>query len=291
MSITTWDYSKVFSYYPELNTYVINPIYQMIATAQYNIPMIMGVMMQVVAFAVSMREVHPYLRSTWRVKVERLDNSCDYLYKYRFNIVDKPYMVVMQAGNKVDHTAYAKFAHDLTAKMRGKVFVVLPQIKYGMAYVEPADPNRFYDMFEDDINGWFLGGHSAGAQASTIYKAEEFDILSNHTKPLKGLFLIASLPKANLTTKDIPIKYVLASEDPYIPWQTIITPEWQAQNCPPEDPLTKAGCSVSVIPGANHEQFAYYHSNFPSSPSNITRSEQTRQTVNLIKDWIESIIE
>lgn len=292
----TWEYYKVFEYYPALKTMVVDPIVNMITTGIYNIPFILMMMMQFMEISISLNEVHKYTESRKNIKVINMEpvmgpggltRQQAYVYKYKNSNIEKPHLLVFQAGNKVDHKAYAAFAYKITKAMKGEIITVLPKIKFGMAYIEPQTPNQYYEFFKDDISGWFLGGHSAGGSGSTIFKLEQMD--SGH--PLKGILLHAALPiKPMNGIQNFPIKIIAGSLDNQTPIQLIQSEEWQFANCPIDPVLNKTMCDISVIEGGIHNQFGWYASNFPTPPTTLTLKQQTKKIVIETKKWLKTLI-
>ncbi len=170
--------------------------------------------------------------------------------------------LIFYPGGKVEYSAYTPLMNRL-AESGIDCFLVDMPVNLAFFGVDKAD-----EIIEtNDYNKWFIGGHSLGGVAASMYA-------SNHD--LDGLILLASYPTEEI---DEPTLSVYGSEDGVLDMEKYE----DSKDLLPEDH------SEVVIEGGNHAQFGDYGEQEGDGVATITADEQQDATVSAILEFVSSL--
>ncbi len=215
-----------------------------------------------------------FLRLNHTAKDEMFDHlENDYVETSDYFMIDVDEYIatlVYYPGGLVSAEAYLLQA-DLLA--REGIRVIIPKMPLNLAIL---DRYVFTEIHQDDGKPWILAGHSLGG-ASAAYVAQE------HSSLLKGLIFLAAYPPSSvdLSTSDIPVLSIVASEDGVIDWERF---EVTKSLLPPDTQYVE-------IEGGNHAQFGFYGPQRGDFEATITTIKQHEQQTALMIDFIHSIID
>jgi hypothetical protein len=171
--------------------------------------------------------------------------------------------LIFYPGGKVDPVAYAPVLRELARA--GLLVVVTPMpLKTAFLGVDRADEAM---AAFPQIQTWYLGGHSLGGVAASLYAEHSAD-------KLQGLLFWASYPVADLSALELPVLSIYARGDV----QT--TREEIADN----RELLPADTRYIEIEG-NHWQFGHFSSDLHQAPPAVSRSEQQAAIVTATLDF------
>ena len=118
----------------------------------------------------------------------------------------------------------------------------------------------------NNIENWYIGGHSLGGAMAASYAAK-------HQDNLKGVVLLAAYPTKEL---DIPVLSIYGSEDGVLNREKYKDSIGMAKNL-----------SEIIIDGGNHAQFGNYGEQSGDNKSKISSEKQWNQTTNEILNFIK----
>ena len=167
--------------------------------------------------------------------------------------------LIFYPGGKVEYSAYAPLMSRL-AESGIDCFLVDMPANLAFFGVDKADEI----IANNDYNKWFIGGHSLGGVAASMYAADH---------DLDGLILLASYPTEEI---DEPVLSVYGSEDGVLDMEKY------------EDAkkLLPDGFTEVVIAGGNHAQFGNYGEQDGDGTATVTADQQQDETVNAIIEFI-----
>lgn len=166
---------------------------------------------------------------------------------------------IFYPGGKVEALAYAPLMKKLSD--RG-LMVVLVEMPFNLAVFDTDAADMVIGEFED-IDNWFIGGHSlGGAMASSYLEKTEYEY--------EGLVLLGAYSLGEL---DIPILAMVGSEDGIIDQEKVEDLE---------NPV--------IIQGGNHGNFGNYGFQKGDGKGSLSREEQQNITVEAILKFIRSNI-
>lgn len=164
---------------------------------------------------------------------------------------------IFYPGGKVEALAYAPLMKKLADRGLTAVLVEMP---FNLAVFNTSAADRVLDELQD-IDKWFIGGHSlGGAMASSYLERTDYQYL--------GLVLLGAYP---ISDNDVPNLAMVGSEDGIIDQE-------KAKEL--ENPI--------IIQGGNHANFGNYGFQKGDGKGSLSREEQQNITVEEILKFIES---
>ena len=166
--------------------------------------------------------------------------------------------LIFYPGGKVDEAAYYPLLKQLSDE---GIICVLIKMPFHLAVfgMNRADTVLQESMF-DDVNDWYIGGHSLGGAMASSY-------LESHADEFEGLILLGAYPVNDI---DVPTIAIYGSEDGVLNRDKLKGMENQI-----------------VIEGGNHAYFGDYGEQDGDGIATITREEQQKQCVEKIIEFIE----
>lgn len=169
--------------------------------------------------------------------------------------------LIFYPGGKVEYSAYTPLMNRL-AESGIDCFLVDMPVNLAFFGVDKAD-----EIIETNYyNKWFIGGHSLGGVAASMYAADH---------DLDGLILLASYPTEEI---DEPVLSVYGSEDGVL----------DMEKYEDSKDLLPEGHSEVVIEGGNHAQFGNYGEQDGDGTATVTADQQQDETVNAIIEFISA---
>lgn len=174
---------------------------------------------------------------------------------------------IFYPGGKVDYRAYAPVLKLIAAQ---GVFVAVVPVRLNLAFFDINAAARVEAAYPE-IKNWFVGGHSLGGVAASIYAAEHSEI--------KGVVFWASYPADDaLKVKNIKAISIVGSEDGLATSDSIDASR----------ELLPADTQFVVIEGGNHAQFGSYGLQAGDNPASISAEEQWNQAATLTVDFLSA---
>ena len=162
--------------------------------------------------------------------------------------------IVLYAGAKVEHAAYAYYADQLAKQ---GYTVILPSIRFNFALLDANAAQPFIDQYED-IDTWIVGGHSLGGVAAAMFAQKSNDV--------DGLLLLGSYPSgsSNLSKQPIDVLSLYAEFDALTSLEDIEKSK----------ALLPADAKFIEINGGNHAQFGMYGEQKGDQEATISAKQQ-----------------
>ena len=176
--------------------------------------------------------------------------------------------IIFYPGGKVEYTAYTPLLYALASDGIDCFLVKMP---FNIAFTGKNKASGI--MLRYKYKSWFLGGHSLGGVAASMYASEH--PLPEAAGP-DGLILLASYPTAALS---MPVLELYGSEDDVL----------NHKRFKESESYLPAGSRIEVIEGGNHAQFGDYGVQKGDGTALITREEQQKQTISLIESFIHQM--
>ncbi|MFY0761769.1 alpha/beta hydrolase [Metabacillus dongyingensis] len=178
--------------------------------------------------------------------------------------------IILYPGAKVDPRAYAYLAEQLTQK---GFTAVIPKMPFNLAIAGISKADKIIND-RDEIENWYIGGHSLGGAAASIYAFE-------HQENIKGLFLLAAYPadSSDFSNTDFPILTIYAEHDGLTTLDDIKETKH----------LLSDNTFYYKINGGNHAQFGIYGEQKGDNKAQINVFVQQDQIIREINSWIERI--
>lgn len=200
------------------------------------------------------------LQSSPQVTVQETD---DY-FSFNPTACSKNVGFIFYQGGKVEEEAYAPFMHQLAEQGISSYLIKLP---FNLAVFDIDAAQEVMDT-EDQINTWYLGGHSLGGVMASSF-AEE------NAEKLNGLIFLASYSATDLTETSLNVLSIYGNQDTVMDTESFS----DAMALLPE-------VDRVVIEGGNHAQFGNYGPQNGDSPATISVDEQQTLTVEHIMRFI-----
>lgn len=166
--------------------------------------------------------------------------------------------LIFYPGGKVDETAYYPILKELSDKGITCVLIKMP-FHLAVFGMNRADAVLQEPIF-DDVNDWYIGGHSLGGAMASSY-------LEGNAEAFSGLILLGAYPVNDI---DISTIAIYGSEDGVLNRDKLDGTENQI-----------------VIEGGNHAYFGNYGEQDGDGTATITREEQQKQCVEKIIEFTE----
>ena len=162
--------------------------------------------------------------------------------------------LVFYPGARVECSAYAPLLRALAEKGIDCFLVKMP---LNMAFLDMDECTGIQDIFEDDYERWYVGGHSLGGACAAIYAAE-------HPDRVSGLVLLAAYATKPLD-EGLAVLELHGSEDGILNRQKLAA----GQQYLPASALSEE------LPGGNHAQFGDYGPQRGDGAATLSREQQT----------------
>ena len=174
---------------------------------------------------------------------------------------------IFYPGGKVDYRAYAPVLKLIAAQ---DVFVAVVPVRLNLAFFDINAAARVEAAYPE-IQNWFVGGHSLGGVAASIYAAEHSEI--------KGVVFWASYPADDaLKVKNIKAISIVGSNDGLATSDSIDASR----------ELLPADTQFVTIEGGNHAQFGSYGLQAGDNPASISAEEQWIQAAALTVEFLST---
>ncbi|MFR1850416.1 MULTISPECIES: alpha/beta fold hydrolase [Clostridia] len=169
---------------------------------------------------------------------------------------------IFYPGGKVEAKSYEPILTSLSEK---GICVVLVEMPFNLAVLNSNAADKVMSKF-NNIENWYIGGHSLGGAMAASYAAK-------HQDNLKSVVLLAAYPTKEL---DIPVLSIYGSEDGVLNREKYKDSIGMAKNL-----------SEIIIDGGNHAQFGNYGEQSGDNKSKISSEKQWNQTTNEILNFIK----
>jgi len=177
--------------------------------------------------------------------------------------------IVFYPGGKVEYSAYAGLMYKLAEEGYVCVLVRMPE---NLAFLD-IDAADGVSGYFDDVDDWYLAGHSLGGVAASLYLGEQIDADTNE---YDGIILLASYSTYDFSDTDIRVLSIYGSNDGILNMESY---EDSKENVP-------ADFTEYIIDGGIHSYFGCYGIQDGDGEPLITNIEQIEETTKVISDWI-----
>lgn len=162
---------------------------------------------------------------------------------------------IFYPGGKVDETAYLPLLQELAKE---GITCVLVKMPFHLAVFGINKADDVYKLLPE-VTQWYIGGHSLGGAMASSYALKHEDTLS-------GVVLLGAYASGE---HKIPVITIYGSKDEVVNKKKLLT-----------SPNRKE------IEGGNHAYYGNYGEQKGDGDATITRDEQQKISVNLIKDFM-----
>lgn len=173
--------------------------------------------------------------------------------------------LVFYPGGKVEYTAYAPLMRECAAK---GILCILVKMPLNLAVLDVSAAEGICEIY-NDIDKWYIGGHSLGGSMAASY-------LADNTDNFDGLVLLGSYSTADLSQSGMDVLSVYGSEDKVMNKEKY---EKYKTNLP-------ADFTEYVLEGGNHAFFGMYGEQDGDGKGAITNEEQIKLTAQKIAEFI-----
>jgi len=185
----------------------------------------------------------------------RILEDGQYTYIKPKDTFDNPIGLIFYPGGKVEATAYIPLLIKLADRGVTPILVDMPG---NLAVLDIKAADDVFSTYED-INTWYIAGHSLGGAMASQYLEKNYD-------KVQGLILLGAYP-----VNDAPIDSIViyGTHDIKLDLEKVST-----------------GDEVFEIVDGNHAYFGDYGEQEGDGTALITRAEQQEQTVDRIMEFI-----
>jgi len=176
--------------------------------------------------------------------------------------------VIFYPGGKVEAESYAPL---LSALAEEGILSVLVPMPANLAVLDVDAAEGIVEHYED-IENWYMAGHSLGGSMAASYLAEQTD-----SDYFKGLILLAAYSTEDFSATDLNVLTIYGDQDKVLNKDKY---EKNYTNLPVDY------THEEVIKGGNHAQFGDYGVQDGDGKAKISAKEQVKQTVKAIKEFI-----
>ena len=169
---------------------------------------------------------------------------------------------IFYPGGKVEAKSYEPILTSLSEK---GICVVLVEMPFNLAVLNSNAADKVMSKF-NNIENWYIGGHSLGGAMAASYAAK-------HQDNLKGVVLLAAYPTKEL---DIPVLSIYGSED------GVLNREKYSDSIKNVNNLSEI-----VIDGGNHAQFGNYGEQLGDNSAKISSEKQWNETIKEILNFMK----
>nr|WP_319214604.1 alpha/beta hydrolase [uncultured Trichococcus sp.] len=173
--------------------------------------------------------------------------------------------VIFYPGGKVEAEAYAPLLRSLA---EADFLVVIAKMPFHLAVFD-ANAAEAIMAQENEVEEWYLAGHSLGGVMASSFAADQSDEVA-------GLIFLASYPSGDLNDAPFPVLSIYGSEDEVLNRESYD----EAQGKLPDD------YTEIVLDGGNHGQFGDYGPQEGDGTAAISAVQQQQQTVEAITAFI-----
>lgn len=202
-----------------------------------------------------------------QLEIEEEQTLEDGWYIYEAEDADKG--LILYPGAKVEPEAYAYLAQELSKK---NITVAIPSFSLNLPILDISKANEVIE--KNDQIDWYIGGHSMGGVAASMYADRYLDRVS-------GLILLGAYTSSNdvLSESNLPVLSISGTED------GLSTPEEIKEYSSNLPQTTK----FVEIPGGNHAYFGVYGSQSGDNEAQITVEEQQTIIIDSILNWLDEV--
>ena len=174
--------------------------------------------------------------------------------------------LVFYPGARVAPDAYLSSLAPVVSE--ANVAVVVPRMPFNLAVLDQGAAGRVIDR-RDDIERWYVGGHSLGGAMACRYARSNPD-------RLEGVVLFGAYCDRSVDGTGLRVLSVAGEAD------TVLNQEAYRRNLAnlPED------ATVRTLPGVNHTQFGSYTGQSGDEPSGTTYETAHRRLANVTVPWL-----
>lgn len=200
-------------------------------------------------------------------KVEVVEEDDYFVFKPNEKLQDVG--LIFYQGGKVEEEAYAPLMQLIAEK---GIEVYLLKIPFNLAVFDSDAAGEVIKEIED-INKWYIAGHSLGGVMASSFAKENSNLLN-------GIIFLASYPSADLSQIPINSLSIYGSKDKVLNAEAY------------EKALSKFPKQTIevIIEGGNHAQFGDYGQQAGDGEAGISIDSQQQQTANLIEEFIKNNI-
>lgn len=173
--------------------------------------------------------------------------------------------IVLYPGAKVDPAAYSYYAQQLAQQGYS---VIIAKMRLNLALLDINIATFITEQF-DDIETWYMAGHSLGGVAAAAYAEQQDNI--------EGLIFLGSYPSGDLTASDLRVLSLYAQYDGLT---TLADIEASKNNLPPTAQFVE-------IKGGNHAQFGLYGEQKGDLHATISAQQQQEQMITETVKWLK----
>lgn len=175
--------------------------------------------------------------------------------------------VIFYPGGKVEEEAYAPLCKKIAEQGYQCILVSMP---FRLAVFDNKAAEDIIDQY-DDIEHWYLVGHSLGGAFGATYA-------SKHADEFDGLIMLGAYSTSDLTKTNLKVLSIYGSEDGVLNRSKY---EKYKSNLP-------ASNKEIIIDGGNHAYYGNYGEQSGDGMARIPREEQQQQTVQYIIDFMKN---
>lgn len=170
--------------------------------------------------------------------------------------------LIFYPGAKVEAAAYAPLMDALAGD---GLFCVVAKMPEHLAVLDPNAAEKIMETY-DDVEEWYIAGHSLGGAMAANFAA-------GHESELSGLILLAAYPTKEL--RELPVLSIYGSED------EVLNKKKYEKSIALADVRTEY-----VIDGGNHAGFGNYGAQKGDGAASVSEEEQWQETVDYILNYI-----
>lgn len=174
--------------------------------------------------------------------------------------------LIFYQGARVDAKAYAPLMRQLAEK---GILTVLIDSPFNLAFFGMDAPDGIQMKFPQ-VENWYIGGHSMGAEVAGEY-------LNEHLDEYKGLIMFAGFVTNDFSETDISVLSIYGENDGVLTGGAY-------DECLSHLP---EGYTEIVIKGGNHSGFAYYGPQKGDNEAKISKDEQIAFTADCVADFVK----
>lgn len=174
--------------------------------------------------------------------------------------------LIFYQGARVDAKAYAPLMRQLAEK---GILTVLIDSPFNLAFFGMDAPDGIQMKFPQ-VENWYIGGHSMGAEVAGEY-------LNEHLDEYKGLIMFAGFVTNDFSKTDISVLSIYGENDGVLTGGAY-------DECLSHLP---EGYTEIVINGGNHSGFAYYGPQKGDNEAKISKDEQIAFTADCVADFVK----
>lgn len=194
----------------------------------------------------------------------KVTETSDY-YQFTPQENDTETGLIFYPGGKVQSTAYAPLAEALAEEGITTYIVKMP---FRLAVLNQNGADKVIAS-NQEIENWYIGGHSLGGAMAAQYAASHYD-------QLKGLVLMGAYPIKDLKSAGLKFLSIYGSEDQVMNQDNF---EKYKTNAP-------ENAVYYEIEGGNHAYYGNYGEQKGDGEATITPSQQQETVVKEILSWI-----